>query len=121
KFPALMHRNGEKENQAMGRKKILGLQPLADAHLHSKHFDNDIELGTSGSIIYIYLTAAIGLLILILASINFINLTTAKASQRAGEIGIRKAIGAHRVNLFFQFIGESMGIAFAAMVISFLL
>ncbi len=121
KFPALMLRKGEKENQAMGRKKILGLQPLLEAHLYSKHFQNDIELGTSGSITYVYITAAIGFLILLLASINFINLTTAKASQRAGEIGIRKAIGAQRMNLFLQFIGESLGIALTSMVVSFLL
>jgi len=121
KFPALMLRKGEKENQAMGRKKILGLQPLLEAHLYSKHFQNDIELGTSGSITYIYITAAIGLLILVLASINFINLTTARASQRASEIGLRKAIGAHRMNLFLQFIGESMGTALMAMVVSVLL
>ncbi len=121
KFPALMLRKGEKENQAMGRKKILGLQPLLEAHLYSKHFQNDIELGTPGSITYIYITAAIGLLILALASINFINLTTAKASQRASEIGLRKAIGAHRMNLFLQFIGESMGTALIAMAVSILL
>ncbi len=121
KLPDWIKRHGEEENRAMGRKKILGLQPLLEAHLHSKHFDNDIELGESGSITYIYFTAAIGILILVLASINFINLTTAKASQRAGEIGIRKAIGAQRANLFLQFIGESMGIAFVSMLISFLL
>jgi|GEM_PF-137140 putative ABC transport system permease protein len=121
KFPGLMSRHGEEENRAMGRKKILGLQPLSDAHLYSRHFDNDIELGTSGSITYVHLTAAIGLLILILASINFINLTTARASQRAGEIGIRKAIGAQRINLFLQFIGESMGIALLSMTISFVM
>lgn len=121
KLPDLIKRHGEEENRAMGRKKILGLQPLLEAHLHSKHFDNDIELGQSGSITYIYLTAAIGILILVLASINFINLTTAKATQRASEIGIRKAIGAQRLNLFIQFIGESMGIAFVSMVISFML
>ncbi len=121
KFPALMMRYGEKENQAMGRKKTLGLQPLPDVHLYSKQFDNDIELGTSGSMTYIYITAAIGLLILVLACINFINLTTAKASQRANEIGLRKAIGAHRMNLFLQFIGESMGTALLAMMVSLLL
>lgn len=120
KFPDLMHRYGEKENRAMGREKILGLQLLTDVHLHSTHFNYQIELGTPGSITYIYVTASIGTLILILACINFINLTTAKASQRGREVGVRKALGAQRKNLVPQFIGECVGIAGIAMLLSLL-
>ncbi len=118
KLPALIDRHGEKENREMGRKKILSLQSLTDVHLHSRHFSDTIELGTRGSETYIYLTSAIALLILTLACINFINLSTAKGSQRAREIGIRKTIGAYRLNLIPQFIGESIGLAFIAMVVS---
>lgn len=118
KFPALMQQYGDEENRAMGRKKTLGLQALEKIHLHSAHLDNQFELGTRGSITYVYLAAAIGLLILLLAAINFINLTTAKASQRAREIGVRKTVGAHRANLVAQFMGESVGITILAMFIA---
>lgn len=118
KFPGLMANYGDEENRAMGRQKILGLQALNNVHLHSSHLDNQFELGTRGSITYVYLAAAIGLLILLLAAINFINLTTAKASQRAREIGVRKTVGAHRSNLIAQFMGESVGIAVLAMLIA---
>jgi len=118
KFPGLMAKYGDEENRAMGRQKILGLQALHDVHLRSSHLDNQFELGTRGSITYVYLAAAIGLLILLLAAINFINLTTAKASQRAREIGVRKTVGAHRSNLIAQFMGESVGIAVLAMLIA---
>lgn len=121
KFADLMNRHGEQENRAMGRKKILGLQSIQDVHLHSRHFSDAIELGTRSSATYIYLTAAIAGLVLLLACINFINLSTAKGSQRAKEIGIRKTMGAHRLHLLPQFLGESVGLALAAMIFSVLL
>jgi len=119
KFPALMNKYGEEENQKMGHKKILGLQPLLDVHLYSTHFDYNIDLGTPGNITYLYITASIGFFILILACINFMNLTTAKAAQRAGEVGIRKTMGANRTHLIIQFLGESMTITLVAMILSF--
>jgi putative ABC transport system permease protein len=121
KLADLMNRHGEQENREMGRKKVLGLQHIQDVHLHSRHFSDAIELGTRSSATYIYLTAAIALLVLLLACINFINLSTAKGSQRAKEIGIRKTMGAHRTHLLPQFLGESIGLALVAMLFSLLL
>ncbi|MBS1508658.1 MAG: ABC transporter permease [Bacteroidetes bacterium] len=118
KMATIMRQHGEKENADMGRKKTLGLQPLHDVHLYSQEFDNDIELGMAGNSTYVKAAAVIGLLILVLAGINFVNLTTAKASVRAQEIGVRKVIGADRTAIFIQFMGESLGLAFIAMFLA---
>ena len=81
------------------------LQPLLDIHLHSR-LKSEIE--ANGNIAYIYTFSAIAALILIIACINFINLATARSTERAKEVGLRKAIGAHRNQLMGQFIGESV-------------
>lgn len=118
KFPALMEKYGAADSKAMGRQKIHGLQSLSDIHLHSNNFTYNFDLGTAGNINYLYILGSIGFFILVLACINFINLTTARASQRAGEVGIRKTIGANRATLVRQFLGESMSLACIAMVLS---
>ncbi len=119
KFPALMEKYGAKESKEMGRKKIHGLQSLLDIHLYSTHFAYNFDMGSPGNINYLYILGSIGFFILLLACINFINLTTAQASQRAGEVGIRKAIGASRSLLIRQFLGESISLSFMAMILSF--
>ncbi len=81
------------------------LQPLLDIHLRSR-LKSEIE--ANGNIVYIYSFSAIAVLILIIACINFINLATARSTERAKEVGIRKAIGAHKNQLMGQFIGESI-------------
>jgi len=86
------------------------LQPLSRMHLYGL---NDI-----GDILYIYIFSAIAIIVLITACINFINLTTAKAGNRAGEVGMRKVVGAHRMNIIRQFFGESFLLSFFAMIIS---
>jgi putative ABC transport system permease protein len=90
----------------------MSLQPLDDVHLYSK-FNNDFGMAENGNIQYVYIISSIGLFILLIACINFMNLTTAKASQRAGEVGVRKSLGATRGNLINQFLGESMTIVTA--------
>jgi putative ABC transport system permease protein len=94
------------------------LQPLTDIHLHSNLM---AELGPNSDINYIYLLMAITLFILILASINFMNLSTARSANRAKEVGIRKVLGAERKKLVFQFIGESVVISLASLLIALFL
>ncbi|NOT73539.1 MAG: FtsX-like permease family protein [Cyclobacteriaceae bacterium] len=91
------------------------LQPITDIHLRSSL---RWELESNGNIDYIYMMTAAALLILIIAGVNFVNLTTALSSERAKEIGIRKTLGAFRKQLAFQFVGEAMLVALFAMVIA---
>ena len=94
------------------------LQPLTDIHLHS-HLWGEFE--ENGSIRYIYLYSTIGLIILIMACINFINLATAHSLNRSLEVGIRKVLGATRKQLIRQFIGESVLFAWLALPLALLL
>lgn len=81
------------------------LQPITDIHLHSKL---RWELESNGNIAYVYLMSVAALIILVIACVNFINLTTARSVERAKEIGMRKAMGALRKHLSLQFIAESL-------------
>lgn len=90
------------------------LQPLAEIHLYNPD-------GTDGLITTVRIFTWVAFVILLIASINYINLTTAKAAQRAREIGVRKIIGAAKQQLFFQFISESFFVFFLAMAVSVLL
>jgi putative ABC transport system permease protein len=94
------------------------LQPVRKIHLRSNLM---AELNPNSDISYIYLLMAITLFILILASINFMNLSTAKSANRAREVGIRKVVGAEKRNLISQFIGESVLISLIALFITFFL
>jgi ABC-type antimicrobial peptide transport system permease subunit len=82
-------------------KRPLSLQPITRVHLNP--FNN-----TGGTIQYVYLFSAMAFFILLIACINFINLTTARSSNRAKEVGIRKTVGACRAHLVQQFFGESL-------------
>ncbi|MGB0522870.1 MAG: ABC transporter permease [Flammeovirgaceae bacterium] len=93
----------------------LYLQPLKEIYLYS---DLDHELAPNGDITYIFIFSAIGLLILAITIINFTNLSTARSSIRAKEVGIRKAIGAFRTELVYQFLVEYFLISFVAIMLS---
>ena len=83
----------------------LFIQPLLDIHLHS---DLQDELTPNGDIQYVYIFGVIGVFIIVVACINFMNLTTARSANHAKEIGVRKSIGAFRGKLIGQFISESI-------------
>ena len=80
------------------------VQPMLDIHLHS-HYDG--EMSVNGSYQNVMIFSAIALFVLIIAGVNFINLSTARATDRAHETGIKKAVGAYRGQLIFQFLAES--------------
>jgi putative ABC transport system permease protein len=94
------------------------LQPLKDWHLHA-HNENDKD--TVGLIEYVHMFSIIGILVLIIACVNFINLTTARSEKRAKEVGVRKAIGSRRIDLIKQFLTESLLMAFVAFCFSIIL
>jgi putative ABC transport system permease protein len=94
------------------------LQPLTSIHLHS---DLDYELSNNGSISRVYMFVVIGLLVLLIALINYMNLSTARAAIRVKEIGIRKVIGSGKKHLIALFISESLLITFIAAAIGFFL
>ena len=91
------------------------LQRLTDIHLRS---DLSGELEANGDIRYVYIFSAVALIILFIAGINYTNLTTARALDRAREVGMRKVIGAGRGQLVAQFLGESLLIALLALVVA---
>jgi predicted permease len=86
---------------------LLQLQPLADIYLRSV-FDFQTDWGNRNDITYIYLFTSIGLLVLIIAVFNFVNLATARATQRGKEVGVRKISGASQHHLIFQFLIETL-------------
>ncbi|MCE6987608.1 ABC transporter permease [Dyadobacter sp. CY323] len=92
------------------------LEPLLDIYLHSKR-----EAEESGSLNNVYIFSVVAIFILLIACINFINLTTARSAERAREVGVRKAVGAARSLLTRQFISESVLLCIIAFAFSVLL
>jgi putative ABC transport system permease protein len=112
--------NPVSDNKVASRNSIhLRLEPLKEVHFNTRVFNYKNFLAiTDYKYVRIFITVAI--LILLIACANYINLSTAKASVRAKEVGIRKAIGASLIQLFTQFIGEAFLLTFVAVLVSVL-
>jgi putative ABC transport system permease protein len=129
KFPAMVEKYmGPQIQQQMGlsleqfrtKGNELGfsLQPLTSIHLHA---DTSTELEPGGNASYVYIFGAIAIFMLLIACINFINLSTASASKRAKEVGVRKVIGSGKMELIKQFLFESALLVSMTLVISYAL
>ncbi len=101
--------------QKMGNRLEYSLMPLTDIHLHSSR---GVELGVNGNIQYVYLFSLAALFILIIACVNFMNLSTARSAGRAKEVGIRKTLGTRKKTLISQFLIESILMAFIALLLA---
>lgn len=107
------------ENRTADQEKNhLVLQPLTSIHLYS---NRGLEVEANGNITTVYVMSAIAFFILVIACINFMNLTTAQSLKRAREVGIRKVVGSRRAQLIFQFLSESVVIGFVALLLSMIL
>ena len=95
----------------------LSLQPLADIYFEKNITSSQLPHGNKTSV---QIFSLLGILLLIIACINYVNLTTAKASLRAKEVSIKKIIGAERKHLFFQFLAESFLLCLLSLLVSFL-
>tara|TARA_R110002124_G_scaffold237069_2_gene402305 strand:- start:35 stop:2497 length:2463 start_codon:yes stop_codon:yes gene_type:complete len=96
----------------------LSTQPITDIHLHSKR---DQEMHVNSSVTFLYILLVVAGFILLIACINFMNLSTARSLERSREVGMRKVLGGYRKQLFYQFIGESFLICLIAITIGVLL
>ncbi len=106
------------ESQFKDFKADFSLQPLTDIHLHSK-FMGDVT--GHGSAQYVTIFSIIAIFILIVACINFMNLATARSARRSKEVGLRKAIGANRQQLIWQFLGEATFISLTSLIVAFVI
>jgi putative ABC transport system permease protein len=111
KINDLLQKYGAEDLKAMGMQKVLGIEPVKDVYLKS-------DVGQSPRIIYTYVIASIAVFILLIACINFMNLSTARATKRANEIGVRKVMGAFRSSLIGQILGEAMVIVLFSILLS---
>lgn len=97
---------------------VFSLQPLRDIHLYSH---TKYELEPNGDIQYVYIFSALAVFVLLLACVNFTNLSTARSVKRAKEVGVRKAMGSARGQLIRQFLTESVLLSVGSMLLAFLL
>jgi putative ABC transport system permease protein len=113
KFPAFLRKYKGDESAS----ERIHLQPLIDIHLGG---NLRFELETNSDLRYIYLFSAIAFFIMLIACLNYVNLSVARSTKRAVEVGMRKAVGAHKSQLVRQFIVESVVLSLLALLISFL-
>lgn len=101
--------------RAEGNKLEYTLMPVSDIHLRS---DRSVELGANSDITYVYLFGTIAIFILVIACINFMNLSTARSANRAKEVGVRKVMGSLRTHLIRQFLTESILLSIGSFAIA---
>ena len=118
KFPAFIDKYAGKDLKAQGFYKKQFLTKLTDIHLYSGMNQN---VTPPGSVTYLYILTSIALFTLLIACINFMNLSTARSSKRSAEVGIRKVLGAEKSALVRQFLGESVFMSLIAFVFAFAL
>jgi putative ABC transport system permease protein len=117
-FPAFIDRHMPINAQARFKASdgtSLGLQKLTDIHLRSH---TDFEAEENGDIRRVYIFSAIALFILLIACINYMNLSTARSALRAREIGVRKVVGAQRKEIIAQFLSESVLVSFLSLIVA---
>lgn len=113
RFPAFLEKRNGTEMKKSQMYPTLILEPLRDVYLKSTRDGN-----TTGNINNVYIFSVVAAFILLIACINFVNLTTARSTERAKEVGIRKVVGAARTQLARQFIGESVLLCLIAFLIA---
>lgn len=106
---------GVPDNFVASKTTELTLQKVTDVHLRS-HLDDEIEV--NGNINNVYMMSVIGIFIVLIACFNFINLSTARATKRAKEVGLRKVVGAFKNQLIVQYLSESILIALFSLALS---
>ncbi|NUO02527.1 MAG: ABC transporter permease [Saprospiraceae bacterium] len=111
KLPAFVEKYIAKDLESRGFRKKQFLTPVPEVHLSEAN-------ASGGNLTYLYILGSVALFTLIIACVNFMNLATARSSKRAGEVGIRKAVGAGKYNLIGQFLGESLLLALASFVLA---
>ena len=115
KFPEFLDRHLGDMLEGIGIVARPFLQPITDIHLHS---NMEAELGPNSDIRYVYIFSSLAVFVLLIACVNFMNLSTARSARRAQEVGIRKVLGAQRQQLIRQFTGESIFLSAIALVIA---
>lgn len=114
KFPAIYDKYFKAFGDRVGGKYTPILQPLAEMHFHS---DLDADQAT-GNIAYVYAFTGIGVFIMLLACINYMNLSTAKSVKRAAEIAMKKTLGSGKRALVLSFLGESVFLSFISLFVA---
>jgi len=118
KMDGIVYENLGKDLETIGWELTPVLQPIEDIYLHCGAMDDPLS---TGSLNNIYVFSAIAVFLLLIAGINFMNLSTAQAIKRVKEVGIRKVVGASRKKLIIQFLGESLMVAFLAFILALIL
>jgi putative ABC transport system permease protein len=116
KFPAFVNKHAQAKLKSEGMEKQFYLQPVSTIHTTTGF--KGLELSKPVSPVFLYILILIAVLIQVIACINFMNLSTARASKRAKEVGVRKVIGAGRTDLIKQFLGESFLLSLVGVAIA---